>query len=284
MLPSSASSLQTLSSPFPQATFQRLTSLTLLCEWGKPSWLANALKPCINLQSLTLDFDGSSWDNQESAEILIPNVRVLRLRNVFAYSMDILNSLKAPQLIELDVSFDREPSYDLAWPLAHPVLGFVKRSECDKTFRSFRLRDVDMYAEELLDTLQGLPFLTHVALEQVGATSKKDYRVSMFDLLVQPLSGYDSEGFLPALESLELLKIPSTSYDFGWEVSQYVRSRRPYRLAGKKPIFEGPCDTLKNLTVTYQVAKTYPPNLDSQILKTFKKWCGLKVNIGPDVD
>jgi hypothetical protein len=146
-------------------------------------WLARALEHCVNVESLTLDLEDSPWSYEDDADadryrrsgILIPKVRILRLRDAFALAMDVLDFLRAPKLVELDIHFSTDdPADDLEWQLATPVHAFVERSGCGKTLRSFSLRNVEIDAEELLDTLNGLPFVTHITLEDVDTTGRDD--------------------------------------------------------------------------------------------------------------
>ncbi|RXW23670.1 hypothetical protein EST38_g2186 [Candolleomyces aberdarensis] len=285
--------------PLPQNLLERLSSFTLRCNWDGTQWLEAALGHCVNVETLTMDFMGSYWSYDEyhphterllSSGLLLPKVRTLRLKNVFAASIDILSALKAPQLVELDIDFDCdiEDNYEFSQPL----LSFVKRSECDTTFRSFHLRHTPIRTEELSATLRGLPFLTHLTLEDVTT----DTTAGLIDAFEALEDG--PQRYLPNLEALNLLQLQP---DFYFRtLLNFLESHRPYRMENGKPVFTNPHNTFKQLTVTYQTttktnqelgrsevqsAKLVWFNQQSgrypEVVEVLRKWGGVSVNIGP---
>jgi hypothetical protein len=132
-----------------------------------------------------------------------------------------------------------------------------------------------VHAEELADTLHHLPFLTHLTLESVDVVKRN--RRDTFRLLKE-----DAKPSLPHLEVLELLKVdPKFSH---CSLLDFLKSRRPFIMKNKKPLFRGPPDTLKNLTVTFAPAANSKrmQSIDANpVIQVLKRWCGVSVHVGP---
>jgi hypothetical protein len=269
--------------PLPQDLLERLTSFTLFCNWDGTQWLEDALGQCVNLETLTMDFMGTFWwcnRDQPGTErllasgLLLPKVRTLRLKNVYAASIDILDALKAPQLVELDIDF--QPEYnDVDWVLFEVVPSFVKRSECEATLRFLHLRYAFMKAEDLATAVSHLPFLTHLTLHGI-VWGPQDSYLDAFQLLreMPPLEK------LPNLETLALLEL-QPDFDL-YSLTEFLKSRRPYSMENGEPVFTEPQDTLKRVKITYQKVQKEKQQLDSfEVVKILRKWGGVSFDIGP---
>ncbi|RXW15824.1 hypothetical protein EST38_g10025 [Candolleomyces aberdarensis] len=262
--------------PLPQNLLERLSTFTLRCDWDGTRWLEAALGHCVNVETLTVDFIREFWWEYRSERLLnsgllLPKLRTLRLQNVVADTIDVLQVLKAPQLVELDIDFDTdEQHYD--WELSKPLLSFIERSKCDTTLRLFHLRYACIRTQDLSATLCGLPFLTHLTLEGISTET------SFIEASVQREHGLGP--LLPNLETLDFLQLQP---DFvPYPLLKFLKARREYHLENGKPVFTNPQDTLKQLTVTYQKTTKKNQELDkSEVVEVLRKWGGVFVNIGP---
>jgi hypothetical protein len=261
---------------------ERLTSFTLFCNWDGTQWLEDALGQCVNLETLTLNFMDARWGcnrDQPDTErllasgLLLPKVHTLRLQNVYPVSIDILDALKAPQLVELDINFQSDDDH-VDWVFSYFVLSFLERSECEATLCSLHLRHAFIKAEELAATLSHLPFLTHLTLEDIVGNPQVRYCDTWHLLKKPPLEK------LPNLETLELLDLqPNFS---PYSLSEFLKSRRPYSMENGVPVFTKPQDTLKRLKITYKkVQKEKPPLDNSEVVKVLRKWGGVSFDLGP---
>ncbi|RXW15819.1 hypothetical protein EST38_g10032 [Candolleomyces aberdarensis] len=270
---------ESASLPLPKNLLERLSSLTLFCNWDGTEWLDAALGHCINVETLTMDFMGAFWsyDRDEphtawllSSGLLLPKVRTLRLQNVCPPSIDILGVLKAPQLVELDIGF-KPGNDDVDWAFSQVVLSFVERSRCEATLRLLYLRYAFMRAEELVTTLSHLPFLTHLTLEDTVMDPKTSPANLLRMLTFQ----------LPNLEALELLELqPDYSV---YPLLDFLESRRPYNhLENGEPVFTAPQATFKRLKVTYRMTQKRTQCLGtSGVVAVLRRWGGVSFDIGP---
>ncbi|RXW23645.1 hypothetical protein EST38_g2205 [Candolleomyces aberdarensis] len=267
----------------PPRFLEQLTSFSLSSDWEGLKWLECTLPFCTNVENLSIDFDYSWWQYEGSRNdvqqrlgsgFLLPKVRTLSLQNVFSPSLDILSFLKTPHLVDLDISAG-DNGEDMDCELTDLVLQFIKRSNCEASFRCFRLRNTRLDAEQLADTLRGLPFLTHLTLEDV-AVVESNYR-DVFGLL--------KEDVQPSLQHLEVLELLNLDHKFSkFSLVKFLESRRPFTMENGKPSFEGPPDTLKRLKVTFEPAVNSKrrQHIDTDdVIQVLKKWCGVSVHIGP---
>ncbi|KAJ2913830.1 hypothetical protein MD484_g6587, partial [Candolleomyces efflorescens] len=273
----------------PQGMLERLTSFSLLCDWPCPYPVLPSLRHCINLQTLVVDVfnqrvvevdwfsEDVPWeDNTTIFEygVFLPNLETLRLRCI--RNISVLKLFNTPRLVELDIGFS---GVDLR---NHPKLvdtiqHFVKRrSKCEETLRCFRLRDwfgMDGGAKELVNLFLELPLLTRITLDSV---TESEYAWS---LLAD--AKMENKTCLPNLEVLELLHgFNATGMN---HLFKFLESRRPYRLQRGQPVFEGPPDSLKRLTVVYTQygAQGGHGFEDAEIVRVLRRWGGLSVRLGP---
>ncbi|KAJ2936230.1 hypothetical protein H1R20_g864, partial [Candolleomyces eurysporus] len=252
-------------------------------DWEGLKWLECTLPFCANVEDLTIGFNFSFWEYDSDGNdvqqrlnsgFLLPKVRTLSLQNVFSPSLDILSFLKTPQLVDLDIGAG-DSGEDMDCELPELVHKLIKRSNCEASFRCFRLRYAQLDAEQLADTLRGLPFLTHLTLKDVVVV-QPNYS-DTFDLLKQ-----DAEPSLPHLEVLELLDL---DHKFSkYSLVNFLESRRPFTMENGKPSFEGPPDPLKRLTVTFKpkVISERSQYIDTDdVIQVLKRWCGVSVHVGP---
>ncbi|KAJ2914141.1 hypothetical protein MD484_g6261, partial [Candolleomyces efflorescens] len=268
--------------PLPQNIMERLSSLTLACDWDGTYWLQAALCHSGNLETLTIDLMGGYWDYESddpdterilNSGILLPKVRTLLLRNVGMSSIDILCALNAPQLVELDMEFECGPELEPQWLDSQLFLSFVNRSKCDATLRTLRLRYAPIKSEELASALDSLPLLTHLSLEGIIMEPGASF-VDAFDI---PLS---HSRVSPKLEALELLQLPP---DFSkHRLFTFLEQRRPYRMHNDQPVFSNPQDSFKRLKVVYEPTTKEKQELDgSEVVEVLRKWGGVSFDIGP---
>ncbi|KAJ2928082.1 hypothetical protein H1R20_g9008, partial [Candolleomyces eurysporus] len=269
----------------PPSFLEQLNSLSLRSDWQGLKWLECILPFCINVQTLKFNFDGMYWEYDADGNynhvqqrlhsgFLLPKVRTLRLQHIGAYSrsMDILSFIITPQLFDLDISFQENNVADWDWELAEDVLSFVKRSNCEAALRCFRLRHFQADAQQLADTLHGLPLLTHVTLEATAMAKISD----AFSRL-----HFRDVHNLPHLETLELLNLKP---HFGcYSLLDVLRWRAPYRWDDNyRPLPGAPPYTLKKLTVTYQTITKEKEWLATHLfIQALRKWSGVSVHIGP---
>jgi hypothetical protein len=237
--------------------------------------LDHKAKACdANIDKWLCDRDQPNTARLLASGLLLPRVRTLRLQNVYPASIDILDALKAPQLVELDIDFQPDDD-DMDWTFSEVVLSFVKRSECEATLRLLHLRCAWMKAEELAATLSHLPLLMHLTLQDIIGDPRDRY-LDTFRLLLEkpPLQK------LPNLETLELLELQP---DFNlYYLTEFLKSRRPYSMGNGEPVFTKPQDTLKRVKITYHKVQKEKQQLNtSKIVKILRKWGGVCFDIGP---
>ncbi|KAJ2928085.1 hypothetical protein H1R20_g9007, partial [Candolleomyces eurysporus] len=266
----------------PPKFLEQLTSFSLFTNWEGMKWLECTLPFCTNVEELSLNFGCYYWiyNSDENnvqqhlrSGILLPKVRTLGLRNIPAASLDILSFLKTPHLIDLDIDVG-DVGDDIDCELIDFVLEFIKRSNCEASLRCFRLRNVELDAEQLADALRGLPFLTHLTLEAVVVIELN--HSDTFELLQK-----DAPPSLPHLEVLELLSLNPRFSEHS--LLHLLKSRRPFIMGDDgKPSFKGPPDTLKKLTITFRPTEKRRQCIDTnEVIQVLEKWCGLSVHVGP---
>ncbi|KAF5335096.1 hypothetical protein D9611_010966 [Ephemerocybe angulata] len=165
----------------PETLLSRLTLLTLHCNWNGARILS-ILKSCKSLQSLELDFAsttqifGNPQEIQNLADnnIVLPHLRILRLRHTKPDTLDLFHLLLTPSLIELDLDFERDDNWLIpssrSWHelLSGPLLGLIERSKCRVHVKRLRLKTLHDVEEDVLQRiLLGLPALTHLTTDDV---------------------------------------------------------------------------------------------------------------------
>ncbi|KAJ2914140.1 hypothetical protein MD484_g6260, partial [Candolleomyces efflorescens] len=260
----------------PQSIMERLSSFTVFCDWDGTQWLQTVLSHCDNLETLTINFMAASWaypPNDPGSGILLPKVRTLRLQHLWMSSTDILRSLKAPKLVELDVEFADDPDLEGKWVNSQFLLSLINRSKCDATLRTLHLRYARIRSEELANALGSVPLLTHLSLEGIimepGASFVDAFGTSLSRRRV-----------LPKLETLELLRLPPDPYKH--RLLDFLIQCRPYRMQNDQPVFSNPQDSFKRLKVVYKPIKKEKQELDgSKVVEVLRKWGGVSFDIGP---
>ncbi|KAF6763363.1 hypothetical protein DFP72DRAFT_1141240 [Ephemerocybe angulata] len=165
----------------PETLLSSLTLLTLHCNWNG-ALVLSILKPCKSLQSLELDFAsttqifGNPQEIQNLADnnIILPHLRILRLRHTKPDTLDLFHLLLTPSLTELDLDFERDDNWLIpssrSWHelLSGPLLGLVERSKCRVHVERLRLKTLHDVDEDVLQRiLLGLPALTHLTTDDV---------------------------------------------------------------------------------------------------------------------
>ncbi|KAJ2913834.1 hypothetical protein MD484_g6589, partial [Candolleomyces efflorescens] len=267
-----------------------LTSFSICSDWEGGVQLLTALHHCVNVETLTIDFNDSlTWwydSSEPSIELFrteglpLPKVRTLSLERASPASISILNVLKAPSLESLSITFtycDDMEDYDLGVKLCE----FIKiRSQCEATFRSLRLENLlGFRAEGLQSLLQDLPTITHLTLDRISLIPS--YLPTLAHLAVP-----SEEKFLPNLESLEIRGLDPESVKRGAGLFSFLNARRrhdPMDYWEGGVIFKGPPDSLKELRLDF--AKTdrlrrHGLDHDASVC-AFKEHCGVSFYIGP---
>ncbi|KAJ2923945.1 hypothetical protein H1R20_g13157, partial [Candolleomyces eurysporus] len=254
---------------------ERLTTLDLECNWRDPAVLPQ-LKHCINVETLVIELSEVIIPELDEPAVF-PQVRNLHLKYVAADSeSQMLKFIKAPKMVNLEVRYRDSDDY-VKKGLANPLLAFIKQSECETTLRSLCLRDVDARAREIVKILVGLPSLTSLKLQRVSSTEDPE------DYLFEQLTTRDAKDAtrrnLPSLEDLELVHFDPDEVP---GLLGYLKSRRPYRFEGGQPVFDGPPDTIQNVSVvcTRRGAGTRLLGFDSsEEVQVLRRWCGVYVGI-----
>jgi hypothetical protein len=268
-----------------------LTSFSICCDWEGGVQLITALHHCVNMETLTIDFNDSlSWwyDSDEpfieqfqTDGLLLPKVRTLSLERASPHSISILELLKTPALETLSIGFsiychDME-DYDFALEV-HDFIN--NRSQCEATFRSLRLeRLVGMRGEELQSLLHGLPTITHLVLDHIKPIPS--YRSVLAQLAVRL-----DPTFLPNLESLKIYGLPPESVERDASLFRFLNARRRHDAMDFREdgvIFQDPPDGLKELILSFRrTLRLKDHGLDhNNSVSLFKRHCGVLFNIGP---
>ncbi|KAF6748529.1 hypothetical protein DFP72DRAFT_1145715 [Ephemerocybe angulata] len=213
----------------PRSLIEHLTDLTIHCTWSVPH-LLKLLQYCTNVKTLTIDmqhFGRAQWDLETipfvqqylASPLVLPNLLTLRIRK--SRNVDLLQVLKAPQLVSLDIEmFPRNPVKDEELPV--PVATFLEQSGCAPSFRSFRLGTCIIDAEQLFMILSILPSsLATLTLDTLDVDLW-----CLCDLLkILDTARRGNDLSFPYLEKLEILKVPpGHQLD---SVVDYIKSRGP---------------------------------------------------------
>ncbi|RXW20820.1 hypothetical protein EST38_g5040 [Candolleomyces aberdarensis] len=145
--------------------------------------LINALKNCVNLTTLTIDFHGSVFPadgkcNEEliirkflKTGVLFPKVQTLRLDGVsYRTLMNAFRLFDAPSLVNLAVEFwfPWLRGRPLIPKIASQIEYFVRtRSKCEATLRTFCLSDMAATLGELKIFLGALTTITHLTIQKM---------------------------------------------------------------------------------------------------------------------
>ncbi|KAJ2932341.1 hypothetical protein H1R20_g4750, partial [Candolleomyces eurysporus] len=265
----------------PSDVLQRLTCLTFTSDWTGDHGL-QLLKHCQNVETLTLDILSKNPFGNPSdftppklmdSIVHLPQLRSLRLRRLLPVAVNIFLFLNTPHLVSLDIQlFPREPEMTPeASSFAKTVLSFIERSECQTTLRLLCIRECPFTDEELATLLRGLPFITHLTLDDVPIKENGN----VFHKLCFPTLT------LPHLQALKLLELPP-QFRFG-DVEDFLQARRPVQFNNGAFVFEGPPDSLKKVVATYQ--KTSAPWLkdrsDNTPYISALRHSGTFISVGP---
>ncbi|KAJ2913831.1 hypothetical protein MD484_g6586, partial [Candolleomyces efflorescens] len=260
----------------PHRVLERLTTLDIECSWCDPAVLPQLERGCINVEVLAIELSEEIVpDTVANAPAVFPQVRDLHLKNVASDSDSImLEYIKAPKLVNLEVSYRDYDDY-VKGDLARPLRTFLKRSACEKTLSSLCLRDVDARVKEIVKILVALPSLTSLKLE--GISSTKDRADFLFEQLTTRDAKSTTQRSLPHLEDLQLLRFDEAGVP---GLLKYLKSRRPYRLEGDRPVFDGPADTITTVVVVYS-RRWNSTNVDFGSLEEVRalRWCGVKMDM-----
>ncbi|KAF6751222.1 hypothetical protein DFP72DRAFT_1138318 [Ephemerocybe angulata] len=184
----------------------RLTSFRIKWDWVGTK-LFSILQHCINVQTLTIDFDYSSplkderWRpsmvNRFRSPMILPMVTTLSLRRS---SIDILDYFRMPALLHLDIELTGDP--EDAQDFGPTICIFLERSGIRETIQSLRIYSLTITNGGLFSILTRLTGLRHLTLD----------RVEYDGMLFQRRSSYMLDTgtrtpLLPSLERLNLLQI-----------------------------------------------------------------------------
>ncbi|KAF6748518.1 hypothetical protein DFP72DRAFT_1174169 [Ephemerocybe angulata] len=215
----------------PRSLIQHLTNLVIYCPWPGPH-LLKLLQYCSNLKTLTIEMrhlEWSLWDLENrplvqrylASPLVLPNLLTLRIRE--SRNVDLIQVLKAPQLVSLDIEmFPGNRVKDEELPV--PVAAFLEQSGCAQSFRSFRLGKCIIDAEQLFTILSDLPR----ALATLILDNLIDVDMHLLWKLFKNLEASRDGNDLcfSNLEVLEILKIPSPGRQLD-AVVDYIKSRGP---------------------------------------------------------
>ncbi|TEB08997.1 hypothetical protein FA13DRAFT_1722678 [Coprinellus micaceus] len=200
----------------PQSALIRLTSLTLDCDWHYDV-VARILRPCANIQTLTIHLKSSSLgysryefadDSTSEDGIILPKLKVLRLRQANPKALELLLRLETPTLAELDISFEVA---GFAWRTAgcsayhwEGYIGaYVSRSSCEFTLHRFRLHAVTISSSTLEELLPSyFPWLRVLTLDCVNFEDRGI--LPALKGLVRP--GELCEALVPHLHTIDLIQ------------------------------------------------------------------------------
>ncbi|KAF5311673.1 hypothetical protein D9611_009541 [Ephemerocybe angulata] len=240
-----------------------ITRLSMGCNWPLQD-VAAVLESCMNIKELILDLDNLECDDPggllHERGISLPKVRVLRLRNIAPFSLQILNFLRLQSISELDVKFG-SPGMVYRQILdtqyhTEPWEMFMR--EHAGTLRILRMEDVSVPEAQRLSMIPAnLPLLEHLVLDRVY------FNADIFHYWSStPPTEEEGGMWFPRLKSLELLRL-GTGFDPD-EVLAYLRTRRPFHeeITGigeeraVRPVFHGPPDSIQHLVMTYDRAES----------------------------
>ncbi|RXW17810.1 hypothetical protein EST38_g8045 [Candolleomyces aberdarensis] len=259
-----------------------LTSFSICCDWNGGLQLTTALHECINVETLTIDFNdqlGCWYDSERfrTDGLLLPKVRTLTLKRASPPSSSIIGFLKTPSLEALNIQFSEFWNEGEEYSLAAMLHDFVyNRSRCSATFRSLYLGCFDMEGEELQFLLYSLPTITNLVLDHITTRYSSDDDV-LFHLAP---SGKE---FLPNLESLKIKGLPPDWAEESSSLDHFLNARRSYRYSNGALVFEEPPDSLKELVLTFRRTRRLEYHeLDSiASVESFRKDSGVLFHIGP---
>ncbi|KAJ2924623.1 hypothetical protein H1R20_g12479, partial [Candolleomyces eurysporus] len=268
----------------PPDLLQRLTSLTIHCDWDGLQ-VSTALMHCQNVEELTLSFDGlvqfTDLNNPSSgsfsrSEIVLPKLRTLRFRSLSPHNLDVFSFLTAPVLNALDIHFSIEDAEDRLdsgqFDFTQNIHEFIKkRSKCEDTFRSLSIRSAYSTAWELIQLVEGLPSITNLTFADIDYADDDSI-----------LFYYNRPTGLPRLETLELLDVSRPDFFFQGLIN-FVKSRQPPPSKDGRTACDQPPDSLKQLVLTYRPeAHVLEHGHDvSENVERLRRVYGVSVDIGP---
>ncbi|KAJ2920027.1 hypothetical protein MD484_g481, partial [Candolleomyces efflorescens] len=215
----------------PESILSNLTTFTLECDWSGTK-ICKILQLCKNVENLTLDFGFAEVPFNDDlpyitevydAGLLLPKVTTLRLHHLPPHLIYILNFLKTPMLVELDLSLSNfakspAPCADLEEVTDIICLALVSFSDSVRTHRKLRLHAMKLTKTQINLLFNGLKRLSHLTFDNVWFDGSvfRDILHEQWDLLGRHPA-------LPSIETLELLNLP---IDFPLRyLKQYVEER-----------------------------------------------------------
>jgi hypothetical protein len=179
--------------------------------------------------------------------------------------------LNTPNLVSLDIQLQRSNYNPEVTPEAssfvQTILDFVDRSKCQNTLRRLSIRHCPFTDEELATLLHGLPFITHLTLENVLVKGDG----TIFYKLCSPTLA------LPQLQVLKLLQLPP-ELEVGY-IEHFLHIRHPGLIYHHVDMIftpKGPSDSLKEVIVTYRKRRRTHKS-DGRLWRRL----GMLINVGP---
>ena len=223
----------------PQLALVRLTNFTLDCDWHYDV-VARILRPCCNIQTLTIHLKSSSLgysryappdDSASENTIVFPRLKVLRLRQANPKALEFLSQLETPTLAELDISFEVAGFAwrTVGWSADHwegYIGAYVSRSNCEFTLHRFRLHAVTISSSTLEELLPGyFPWLRVLTLDCVNFEDRDI--LPALKRLVRP--GELCEALVPYLHTINLIQPTTPDQTARWQTP-------PQCHTGKAPV------------------------------------------------
>ncbi|KAF5310334.1 hypothetical protein D9611_012077 [Ephemerocybe angulata] len=191
----------------PKVFLKRLTEFTIECTWPG-NHLIELLKGCVNVETLTIVFDGTTPFEDGDAElaallknpIRLPKVHTLRIQSV-GPGAKILRYLKTPSLTTLELGFAGWKKVDdNNFPKV--LSTFLQTSGVAKKLVKLRFYNLCVSGTRLRTSLSGLTSLEQLTLDKVTLSD------NLF-VAGTPVQKIPVQPHLPSIEHLGLLELPA---------------------------------------------------------------------------